>query len=255
MSDPIPEDSTGARRTDAYCAARPQAAAIRALLLDLERRAHATGWDGPDSRPRLFQVDVPDRPDPAGAAGGLVQCSWCDWFTSCVKLLCDTNGGNVGAAMTRLAEVSEAGAQIMRTGTVPEGWEDAGGLDLAGQYPALVAAGQTGQDLGRGGRGWRLFGYGFRAEFWTSIGDIPGARESAHRHELHTFAHRQEARMLFLACRDGLIWTATRVRGGRPLVVMQLPEADDGHRGLIVNSLSRMVRAVVNNPVPVVPES
>ncbi len=242
MTDPLPADVAGVERTAAYCAGNPQAAATRALLLGLERRAHATGWDGPNSRPQLFQLNVQD------ADSRTLRHSWCDGFTAMLRMLVDANGGNVGAGMVTLAETCEAATQIARSGTVPDGFPVEAAAAVAGEYPALMAAGAAGDDLAGRDAGWRMFGYGFRAECWLASDDSPGARQAAERHELHTYAHRREARVVYLAGRDGTTWVVTRHRGARPYAVVQLPESDTGHRGLIVNSLGRMVRAAVNKP-------
>lgn len=256
MTD-LHDDERGVRRTDEYCATNPQAGVIRRTLLTLEKRAHRTGWDGPDSRPRLFQLDAHrDRPR--------VRTHWARPFTTMLETVCAGNGGNVGAGMRALAEHSEATSELIRTGVPPGDWglrltpEALAGLTEANEwYRKLRAAMVAGQDLAgpiHGDPAYRFHGYGFRAETWFAVADSDDVRRLAEAHQLDRYEHAREARVVYYMGRDGVLWFVVRHRGHRPSAVMYLPESDDPHVGLIAHGLSRMVNAGVNNPGPIWPD-
>lgn len=207
--------------TDNYCATNPQAANIRDMMFDLERRAHATGWDGPDSNPRVFAVAAhPNVPD--------VDSLWADPLTEHLHTLTEQFNGNVGQALQALAADHE---DMRRKGAFPPDQDVLPPAD----------------------NGWRFHGLGFRCEAWGTLSDDPQGIEMALHHRLNEYAGRTELRTVYFYDRDGNFWTVSRIRSGSPYIQV-IPH--DGHpdldsMGMIGNALSRMVNAIIPDPVPV----
>lgn len=237
-------------RTDEYCAADPHAAEIRKALLDLERKAHATGWDGPDSRPRIFALHLhKDRPQ--------VRVQWADQFNSQLKAIAEANGGNIGSAIEHIAEIADTCAQYMRSGSVPD--------RLAATLPQSVVdlmaeareRGMFDGDL-MGDGDYRFHGYGIRTEAWgarATAEDADAVHRAAEQRAIHRRPDRIELRYVLLPARDGILWIVERARGQRQASsTIALPESStSGFAGQIVHGLSRMSNAVAANPVPIWP--
>lgn len=245
MTNTFP-DADALTRADDYCAEHPQGAAIRATLLDLERRAHATGWNGPDSMPRLFALNGRRR-------GNAVDHRWWDDFTLIVRLVADANDGRVGNGLQFLANHCENVTHLMRTGEVPKDW--ARDSEQLNEDPVVRKAREhfAGMKGFAGDDDHPFLGFGMRHEAFgllasKSDGEL---QRYADEHRIHQHPQRVEMRLVTFVGSDGLLWWMQRLRGERPVVALYMPEGDMRQGGLVVNALSRMVNAVSANTIPV----
>lgn len=241
------------QRTDQLCIDEPQAASIRHNLLEIERKAHATGWDGPNSGPRLFQID-------AHPVKATVELSWCETYTEQLNSMCDTVfNGNVGAALSELARLWGVLAGFVRTGEAPDSITG----DIIRMFQDRIRNSSDLLDFGPGSdllgnrcgkRGYRLHGLGIRTEAWGATGASPElARLAASGESIADHASAKEIRMVWYAARDGSMWTVMRGRGERPWCA-QVPHGMNlGIGGDMVHALSHFVDALASTDVPIAP--
>lgn len=225
-------------RTDELCAVDGRAARTRVLLHRLEVKGHKSGWDGDAALPEVFVVDY--NPD-----SDQVVYRWAEPITGIVRDAMERNGGNVGAAL----QVVASSAERIRAG-------EQAPHPLAPPNP--FAGMPADQDLFGGNTpGWKFYGYGLRSEGWTTprggVTRDSSLHQAAHERRLHEHPDRVEARVVWLAGRDGIAWHLVRRRGESPQCIAFRPESDLDFGGNIGNALGRMTNAAVGNPVPVRP--
>lgn len=210
------------RFTEQLCAEQTLAARTRACLLKVEHRGHRAGWNSDESNPTIFAVFAHPEKHYVHARKDTV-------ITAMLHRTCDQQcGGEVGAALQVLAGVMEQARDTMAA------------LDVLPAYDLLTT---TAND--------KFYGFALRVECWATRGLTDDARRAAEEKRLKEYEHRIELRMVELVARDGLTWTASRVRGEAPQVMAMRPESDTLHQGLVPNALGRMANVIANNPVPV----
>lgn len=239
--------------TAKLCAENPLAAKVRHELLEAERKAHATGWDGPNAQPMIFQIDThPDKAD--------VELTWIDAYTEMLHVLCDRHDGRVGHAMRAMAEHYEQTSEFLRTGEMPRAWDGLDpawldavkSLDFWGDLHAAAARGADTSGPRTRKKGFQFYGLGLRHEAWQAIAEESAMRELYDSGKnLSHFPGRTELRCVYLQARDGHLWQVVRERRKAPEAICF--QADSPFTGLMLNALSRLVNAVVGEQVPVVP--
>jgi hypothetical protein len=236
------------QRTDQLCLVDAQAASIRHNLLEIERKGHATGWDGPNSDPRIFQIDAHHtKPD--------IVLNWCETYTNQLGSLCETVfDGNVGKSLSELARLWTILADFFRTGEAPDSLTG----DIIRAFGNSIGRPDIGPDrdlLGnRCQRGYRLHGLGLRTEAWAAADSAEEiAKLAASGRPLSEYIGRKEMRAVWYSARDGSMWTVVRQRGERPWSA-QVPNGTSlGIGGDVANALSRFVNALASTDVPIVP--
>lgn len=240
--------------TSRLCARDPYAAAVRKSLLGVEREFAKLGWDGENTNAKLFQIDRDDvLPE--------VELSWCTGLQKTFAGFVEAVDGNVGRGMWEMVGQFEAYVDALRTGKPLSGIAEFDEETLAEfQMDAAVTecmlreAGEAGEDLQAGqSPGFTLFGLGMSAVAWASRTKDPVAKKLFLEHRLDEYEHREEDRIVYFIGRDGILWVVRRERDGVPLALAFLPDSERGHVGSIVNGLSRLLNAMVSNPVPIWP--
>lgn len=244
-----PEVAKSVADTQKLCAEDPLQEAVRARLVDLERQAHTTGWDGPDSRPRIFQLD-------AHSEKPIVDHSWLADFNYMLRHMCDNLfDGNVGLAMQGIARHVEEVTYFARTGQTPPSWDgiDEGALSSVRASPAMAdmqTAAQRGLDLHPAARrGFKLHGFGVRAEGWAAADGSEKARRAAAERKLDKYPNRREMRFVMFVARDGRLWNVMRTRGELPAVI-QTPLESKRFEGNVVQGLFRLLNSGLADPAP-----
>lgn len=218
------------------CAHDAKAAAIRDHLLRLEAEGEAAGWNSATAHPRLFEV--------SRGVGAHYAVRWGGELNRVLDMLCDIFEGNVGLAIVQIAATAERIGTLMRRGAD----------EIHDDYAPGVSDLYTCLD------GYAFDGWGLRTEMWGAMREVPASASAAEvfeeleRVKPEDHPDRMEARAVFYAARDGLFWTCYRRRGGEPVVIAHLPEAEDG--GIVGNvghGLTRLTGAIAANPVRVMP--
>lgn len=249
-------------RVDARCADDPHAEQLRQLLLDAERRAHATGWGGPNAPPRLFEVhEHRDKPEFSLRWPSALQAFF-------LRFAPPGAGVSVSKALIACAETMESATATTMRGDVPDeavAWmarakgtsEQAVREWLQGLRVAVASGGDLLQSPEPSG--YRFHGLGLRTEGTGIVGCYDEDEIS------QVFARRRrgmpvadmpestELRFVYYVARDGLTWSVMRVRGGTPQCVFQMPESDAQHVGAVPHALGRMVNTLISNRIPVLP--
>lgn len=227
------DNATRIEYTNRLCDGDPLIAATRDALVTLEQTYQE------DDGPQLFQMDRRE-------ATAEVHIHQPESLQQMYVHLANRLDGEFGAALYQLAEWSEELAQKLRAGT-------------AGPFapPAVLARlAQTGHDLVSPGRaGFDVYGMLLVADTWMTEVDAEEAAELAEgKLKVRDMAGRRSLRMVVLYCRDGLAWTVTRCSDEPESTALVFPpESEDLFAGQIIHALSRLVNAMCNNPVPVVP--
>lgn len=238
--------------TDMMCANDPLLAQTRRQLLKIERAGEKAGWDGPEALARIFQLD-------AHTEAPRVAHTWCDGYTTSLRLLTEVFQGDVGRAFMELADRLVEMADYCATGVLPEAMRGKAAEIEAARVLCGVDFTAPGQDIGgvmTPMPGFRMHGWGVRTEAWSapvSRKDTEGIISAAEEGRLYRHEKRREMRVVSYVGRDGLLWWVGRVRGQNPEVVLTKPESSPMIGGAVSNALGRIVNALVSNHVPVRP--
>jgi hypothetical protein len=210
----------------------PHARAVKEALLDLEERAHLTGWDAAAGRPVLFTTY-------SNVSGGLFEYYMNRDLTRSLQMghaHCD----DVGQALTSMANL----LVDLRQNGMPGG--QGKGPTPAGQD--LTSKDDTGM--------WQFHGLILLWEGW-GITEYEGVETGLPRPEpgkLHEHPARMEYRQANMVDRNGQIWNLERRRSTLPIVNVWAPDDPDGPTGSVLHGLSRVVDAWCGVPVPIVSE-
>lgn len=243
---------SGIERADLLCAADATLAATRHTLLELERKAHATGWDGPNSRPQLFQLDIRRR----ARKGGLIHVEYLKEFTALIRVLMDQTDGNAAYAVKTLAKIMVEVRDAVDAPNSP--WFTSLPAWAQENLRPLQERFARGEDLTDARPGYRFNGYALRSEAWM-LSSVPDNADETwstwvRPRKIHLHPERREIRFVAFVARDGLIWGVNRVRGERPFSYVFRAEDDQRHAGAIYHGLSIMVNGATSSVIPVVPE-
>jgi hypothetical protein len=251
VSKPSAEEvwASAIERTDQLCARDHKLAAIRKALVELERKAHATGWDGPDSRPSLFQLSVRDTQP---VTLGCVVASPLPVLNETVRTVMECTNGHLPTAMDFIARGAIEISDIAQGKPIDMGMPN----DVRHHVEAIRERHGRGRALADVPRGFDFYGYGLRSEAWM----IDGHRDNetdlamARNRQLHRHPRRREMRVVAFVGSDGLCWQVQRIRGEHPFSCMFRAEDDLHHRGAIYHNLSIMVNACGTTTIPIIPE-
>lgn len=219
-------------KSEVLCSHSLFARNIRDAVATLERQAHATGWDGPDSNLRVFRMDF--NPDTEA-----VVTEWCDVFTNMIRFVCEEQDAPVGVAVQVWGKHFERMRREIETGTLPEG--------LHWPKPEL------GEDLVPStlDEPWKFHGFGLRTEAWMIQAD-PATYRPAAPYSFSTHPDRIELRTITYFGRDGLLWISRRERGRDAKTYACVDK--DSYFGGLINGLSMAVASSVSNPPRIHPE-
>lgn len=229
-------------RTRSLCAGRPDLAAVRIALLDVEKTIHRDGWDQP---PRMFFVRRHER-------SGRVSSVSFPLLSREIQARLD-RGERPATALAVVAGVTE----YMRA--VVDGLADPEPADVPVDLRALLGR-RPGDDLFDCGAGHRFFGIGFATEAWTTASEGVEAsrvnREMAMQGRLDEHPDRIEVRVVYLYPRDGWAWQVTRLRGTRTAAfpracIAHEPDSEVHVTGRIPEALSRICNAIASDAVPI----
>lgn len=240
-------------KTDAACHGKPVLVNLRNVLLETEQKAHATGWDGPDARARLFII-YRER-----ASNG-IGLGWADLWNSLLPHLMRAGNSNLGKSLRAIAEAAEMirGASRGDFSDLPA-WMSHDPLSRP-ILDDMIRRAQRGEDLHSPQlKGFEVFGYGVRFEAWSAHSaprDEEGAAELHRASRARTIYQRPdriETRIIHAVTRDDRSWLLTRYRGFRPFVHL-FGQGDDSYvGGGVPNALSRLLAATVASPVTIIP--
>lgn len=246
-------------RTNQLCEDDPFAKSMRDTLREIERKAHATGWAGPNSSPKMFQIDHKPGTDK-------INLTFRDDHNYLLDGMLHHFDDHVLEATEHFVSLWEEVAAYMKTGEHPASWRTSQlrdvGLDiLKGLY------GQTDIVVPRIRKpGWRVHGFGMRAETLALFEAKSVAPEVLEKFQSTPNAEpdgpplpdgifAKETRMVTYVGRDGEQWNVLRIRakGLQPIVACRINLLENQIVDPMAHLMSRFVGCVVNNPVPVLP--
>ena len=212
---------------DELCTREPHALATKAMLSDLEGRAHKTGWDAAAKHPVLFTVYAQvDGSDVKYFVNGKLTLT-----IQKAHLTFGDIGLVLGAIAMDLHEMRVDGIPGVRGPTPP------------------------GTDLSEADPGWRFHGLVLLYEGWGVVDwegeDIGLPKVEPGKQSEHPA--RMECRQAAMIDRNGRVWMFERRRNAEPTILVWTPGDENGPASPILHGLSKMMNAWCGTPVPVVP--
>jgi hypothetical protein len=223
----------------------PQAACIARVLLEYERRSHATGWDGPNSHAEMFTITTGGRGRGAGA-----RLFPDDEFNDLLR-----EGARLGLNPADcLHEIADTYVEELTRARLGEPSPRASRAVPADYLERLT----RGEDAMVFQDGAKLFGFGIRTEAFAVLradvegGDLDAFQAQVARSGELPAAQRRQARVVHFTGRDANEWTVLRFRGEKPMLLLADPDTHDanGAHGAAPNDLTRLLAAFTGTQLP-----